>query len=76
MQSHKEILSLYFLRRVCELEADVIEYENRIRRRRHDQIDFLELMLAEERLRAFREFRSDVTTILNLNLKGGDENVL
>lgn len=70
MQSHKEILSLYFLRRVCELEADVIEYENRIRRRCHDQIDFLELMLAEERLQAFRDFRSDVTTILNLNLKG------
>ena len=69
LQSHKEILSLYFLRRLCFLEDDVVEYENRIRRRRHDQVDFLELMLAEERLRAFKEFRSDVIKILDLNLK-------
>ena len=69
MQSHKDILSLYFLRRVCELEDDVTEYRNRIRYRKYDTVDLLELIIAEERLQAFKEFRSDVTTILNLNLK-------
>lgn len=69
MQSHREMLSLYFLRRICQLEADVVEYENRIRYRRHDQIDYLELMLAEERLQAFKEFRSDIMSILSLKLK-------
>lgn len=69
MLSYREILSLYFLRRVCALEDDVTEYANRIRYRRHDQIDFLELMLAEERLKAFCEFRSDIMSILNLKLK-------
>lgn len=69
MQSHREILSLYFLRRVCELEDNVAEYRNRVRYRKHDAVDLLELLLAEERLQAFKEFRSDVTTILNLNLK-------
>ena len=74
MQSHKDILSLYFLRRVCELEDDVAEYRNRIRYRNHDAVDLLELMLAEERLQAFREFRSDIVNILNLKLDG-DKNV-
>lgn len=46
-----------------------MEYRNRIRYRKHDAVDLLELLIAEERLQAFKEFRSDVTTILNLNLK-------
>ena len=75
MQSHKDILSLYFLRRVCELEDYVTEYRNRIRYRKYDAVDLLELMLAEERLQAFREFRSDIVNILNLKLDGGDKNV-
>ena len=75
MQSHKDILSLYFLRRVCELEDDVMEYRNRIRYREYDTVDLLELIIAEERLQAFREFRSDIVNILNLKLDGGDKNV-
>lgn len=74
MQSHKDVLSLYFLRRVCDLEDAVIEYRNRIRYRKYDAVDLLELMLAEERLQAFREFRSDIVNILNLKLDG-DKNV-
>lgn len=75
MQSHREILSLYFLRRICQLEDNVVEYRNRIRYRKYDTVDLLELIIAEERLQAFREFRSDVMNILNLKLDGGDKNV-
>ena len=51
MKSHKELLHMYFLHTENELEENVKEYENRIRRRSHDSIDdFLELMLAEKRL--------------------------
>lgn len=74
MQSHKDILSLYFLRRICQLEDNVVEYRNRIRYREYDTVDLLELIIAEERLQAFREFRSDVVNILNLKLDG-DKNV-
>lgn len=74
MQSHKDILSLYFLRRICQLEDNVVEYRNRIRYRKYDTVDLLELIIAEERLQAFREFRSDVVNILNLKLDG-DKNV-
>lgn len=73
MQSHREILSLYFLRRIYELEDDVTEYMNRIRYRKCDAVDLLELLLAKERLQAFKEFRSDVMSILNLNLKEKEE---
>ena len=52
-----------------------MEYRNRIRYRKYDAVDLLELMLAEERLQAFREFRSDIVNILNLKLDGGDKNV-
>lgn len=72
MKSHKEILSLYFLRRLCSLEDEVTEYKNRIRYRKYDSVDLLELLLAEERLQAFKEFRSDVVSILNLNLNNND----
>lgn len=75
MQSHKDILSLYFLRRICALEDNVMEYRNRIRYRKYDTVDLLELIIAEERLQAFREFRSDIMNILNLKLDGGDKNV-
>ena len=71
MQSHKDVLSLYFLRRVCDLEDAVIEYRNRIRYRKYDAVDLLELMLCSE---PFREFRSDIVNILNLKLDG-DKNV-
>ena len=74
MQSHKDVLSLYFLRRICQLEDNVVEYRNRIRYRKYDTVDLLELIIAEERLQAFREFRSDVVNILNLKLDG-DKNV-
>lgn len=69
MKSHKRLLYEYFFRTEDELVDIVTEYENRIRRRRHDQIDFLELMLAEERLSAFRDFRRDVLTLLKIELK-------
>ena len=66
MNSHKELLHMYFLHTENELEENVKEYENRIRRRSHDSIDFLELMLAEERLQAFNEFRSNILNLLNI----------
>ena len=62
MKSHKELLHMYFLHTENELEENVKEYANRIRRRSHDSIDFLELMLAEERLQAFNEFRSNIVS--------------
>ena len=66
MKSHKELLHMYFLHTENELEDAVQEYTNRIRRRRHDPIDFLELMLAEERLQAFIEFSHDILDLLNM----------
>ena len=66
MKSHKELLHMYFLHTENELEETVQEYTNRIRRRRHDPIDFLELMLAEERLQAFIEFSHDILDLLNM----------
>ena len=66
MKSHKELLHMYFLHTENELEENVKEYANRIRRRSHDSIDFLKLMLAEERLQAFNEFRSNILNLLNI----------
>lgn len=69
MVSHKELLHMYFLRTESELEDVVHEYTNRIRLRSHDAVDFLELMLAEERLKNFIDFRRDVLALLKIDLK-------
>lgn len=66
MKSHKELLHMYFLHTENELEEAVQKYTNRIRRRSHDSIDFLELMLAEERLQAFKEFKGNILDLLNI----------
>lgn len=73
MKSHKELLNAYFLHTEIELEGVVHECENRIKYRHHDSIDLLELMLAEERLQVFSEFRRNVLSLLKIELKEGDE---
>ena len=73
MVSHKELLHMYFLRTESELEDAVHEYTNRIRLRSHDAVDFLELMLAEERLKNFLDFRRDVLALLRIELKENGE---
>lgn len=60
---------MYFLRTESELEDSVHEYSGRIMRKGHDCIDYLELMLAEEKLKNFIEFRTDVISLLKLDLK-------
>lgn len=72
MKSHKELLNAYFLHTEIELEDAVHEYESRIKYRHHDTADLLELIIADERLQAFIEFRRDVLALLRIDLKDTD----
>lgn len=73
MKSHKELLNAYFLHTEIELENVVHECENRIKYRHHDTADLLELIIADERLQAFLEFRRNVLAVLKIELKEDDE---
>ena len=69
MKSHKELLNAYFLHTEIELENVVHECENRIKYRHYDTADLLELIIADERLQAFLEFRRNVLALLKIDLK-------
>lgn len=66
-QSEIELLMAYIVNEESRLENDVIELTNRIRFRRVDITDCVELIVALNRLDNFREFALIVIRLLNLS---------
>ena len=64
----KEILAEYFNNERDILEYDVCQLQQRLRYRKVDAVDCLELSLALERLNAFEEFVKSVSAILSMGL--------
>ena len=65
-QSEIELLMAYIVNEESRLENDVIELTNRIRFRRVDITDCVELIVAINRLDNFREFALIVIRLLRL----------
>lgn len=66
----REIERTLLMRYICnyrtKLERDVQQYSTNVRYRSIDTLDCLELLLAIERLNAFREITKDILLILDL----------
>lgn len=65
-RSEVELLMAYIVNEEARIENDLIELRNRIRFRRIDVTDCVELMLTLQRLEDFREFSLIVIRLLNL----------
>lgn len=65
-QSEIELLMAYIVNEESRLENDVIELTNRVRFRRVDITDCVELIVAINRLDNFREFALIVIRLLRL----------
>lgn len=66
-EKEKELLLAYFVNQSIRLEDELNELRNRIRFRRIDQSDCLELSLLLQRLADFNEFSLTVIRLLNLS---------
>lgn len=66
----REIERTLLMRYICnyrtKLEREVQQYSANVRYRRIDTLDCLELLLAIERLNAFKEITKDILLILDL----------
>lgn len=66
-QTEKELIWAYIVNQEGRLEAEVVELQNRIRFRRININDCVELELCLQRLDDFREFALTVIRLLNLD---------
>lgn len=60
----KEMLLAYLLNEHTRKQDDLIECQNRMRWRRIDEVDCVEMTIAIARLKAFEEFQTAVLSIL------------
>ena len=65
-QTEIELLMAYIVNEEARIENELIELRNRIRFRRIDVADCVEIMLTLQRLEDFREFALTVIRLLNL----------
>ena len=65
-KSEREMLDAYLLNFGTFLQDDLTELQNRVRFRKIDSVDLLEMTIALERLRAFQEFSKNVRAILHM----------
>lgn len=65
-ESEKELLLAYFVNEDARLEAEFIELRNRVRFRKIDISDNVELMLLQQRIADFQEFALVVMRLLKL----------
>lgn len=65
-ESEKELLLSYFINEDARLEAEFVELRNRVRFRKIDISDNVELMLLQQRIADFQEFSLVVLRLLNL----------
>lgn len=68
-----DVLLEYFHLEFVRLENEVKQLQENIKWRRISTIDCLELIIAQERLAAFLEFRQHVKAILKLQRGENDE---
>lgn len=61
-----DLLMAYIVNEESRIEGELVELRNRIRFRRIDVADCVELMLTLQRLEDFREFSLTVIRLLNL----------
>lgn len=66
-QTEIDLLMAYFVNEEIRIESELVELRNRIRFRRIDVTDCVELMLTLQRLEDFREFALTVIRLLNLD---------
>ena len=71
--SKYDILREYMYNEMCRLEGDVQQLQENIKWRRVSTIDCLELIIAQERLSAFCEFKAHVSSILKLRIDDDDD---
>lgn len=60
----KQLFLAYMYNQMSRLEQEVQEQTSRVRYRRVDTVDCLELIIAIERLNTFKEFASNALTLL------------
>lgn len=60
----KEMLLAYLANEHTRKQDDLIDCQNRVRWRRIDEVDCMEMTIALARLKAFEEFRTAVLSIL------------
>lgn len=65
-ESEKELLLAYFVNEDARLEAEYIELRNRVRFRKIDISDNVEMMLLQQRIADFQEFALVVMRLLKL----------
>lgn len=65
-ESEKELLLAYFVNQDARLDDEFIEMRNRIRFRKIDISDNVEMMLLQQRIADFHEFSLTVIRLLNL----------
>lgn len=64
--TEKEALGQYLMRKHQQLENDLTSRRDVVRWRDADEVDCMELMISRVRLLAFKEFMSDVCSLLKL----------
>lgn len=69
-QSEKDLLWAWIINEQIRLENDLTEIRNRVRFRRIDVSDNVEMMLTLQRLEDFRDFALVVIRLLNLDSHG------
>lgn len=65
-ETEKELLLSYFVNEDARLESEFIELRNRVRFRKIDISDNVELMLLQQRIADFQEFALVVMRLLKL----------
>lgn len=65
--SKKHLFMSYILNQLTRLEQEVQEQTARIRYRKIDTVDCLELVIAIERLNSFKEFANNAVSLLKLD---------
>lgn len=68
-----ELLASYVYNQREYLEQDIKQLQENLRYRNISQVDCLELIIAEERLKMFLEVTRDIRSILGLRDKSNDD---
>lgn len=72
-QTEKDLLWAWIVNEETRIESELIEVRNRIRFRRIDITDNVEMMLTQQRLEDFRDFALILIRLLNLDVHSGQE---
>lgn len=72
-QSEKDLLWAWIVNEETRIENELVEIRNRIRFRRIDITDNVEMMLTQQRLEDFRDFALILIRLLNLDVHSGQE---